>query len=72
MKTYGLYLPIIAVIALTALWLMRGHQEINALQAAIVVGRELRDDKYAAIGGQLKIGQLEVCRHNRLNLLFKQ
>jgi hypothetical protein len=39
MKTYGLYLPIIVVITLTALWLMRGHHEINALQASIVQRR---------------------------------
>ena len=39
MKTYGLYLPIIAVIVLTALWLIRGNQEIHALQDAIVQQR---------------------------------
>lgn len=39
MKTYGLYLPIIVGIALTALWLMRGHQEIHALHAAIMQQR---------------------------------
>lgn len=49
MKTYGLYLPIIAVIALTALWLMRGNQEINALQTAIVQQR-------AELAPQQKLG----------------
>lgn len=39
MKTYALYLPIIALIALTALWLIRGHQEIHALQAAVAQKR---------------------------------
>lgn len=39
MKRYSIYFPILAVILLTALWMIRGHQEINALLAAIAQQR---------------------------------